>query len=183
VQRGLVQVYTGNGKGKTTAAIGLMVRAVGRRLRCCVVQFLKWCPECGEMVAWREWLARAGVEWRQFGRRPKPGEQFAWVNPKQPLPEDLAGAEEGFEFARQAVNSGSYDLVVLDEINVAVAWGLVQEERVLELVRGRPDGVEVVLTGRGATENLLAAADLVTEMREVKQPYHEGTPARVGIEC
>ena len=182
MERGLVHCYTGDGRGKTTAALGLTLRAAGRGLRCCVVQLMKHCPDCGEAQAYRKWLEPGGAELRQFGRPPKEGEEFAWVDPERILPEDRVAAEEGFAFAAQAVNSRQFDLVVLDEINLAVAWGLVEEKRVLDLLRNKPDGVEIVLTGRNATENLMAAADLVTEMKAVKHPFETGARARVGIE-
>ena len=179
---GLIHLYTGDGKGKTTAAWGLVLRAAGQGLRCCVVQFMKSCPQGGEARAWRQWLRQAGVELRQFARQAKEGERWAWVDPKNVLPEDRAAAEEGLAYARQAVNSGQFDLVVLDEIAVAVDWGLLEEERILQLLRERPRGVEMVLTGRGASARLVAAADLVTEMKAVKHPMDSGVRARAGIE-
>jgi len=182
LERGLVHCYTGDGKGKTTAALGLTLRAAGRGFKCCVVQFMKHCPDCGEAQAYLKWLVPAGAELRQFGRPPKEGEQFAWVDPKHLLPEDRAGAQQGFAFATEAVNSRKFDLVVLDEINLAVACGLVEEQRVLDLLRNKPDSVEIVLTGRKATENLMAAADLVTEMKDIKHPLGSGVRARVGID-
>jgi cob(I)alamin adenosyltransferase len=165
---GLVQVYTGEGKGKTTAAFGLALRAAGRGLRVKVIQFLKG-RESGEVIAAR----RLGIEVAQFGG---PG----WVDLKNPAPSEHERAAQALAAAREAL--GAVDLLVLDEANVALAAGLLQVEEVLELLEGRPQGVEVVLTGRRAPVELVARADLVTEMLAIKHPYAEGVSAREGIE-
>lgn len=165
---GLVQVYTGEGKGKTTAAFGLAMRAAGRGLAVKVIQFLKG-RESGEVAAAR----RLGIEVAQFGG---PG----WVDLASPSPADHERARAAFEAAREAV--GAADVLILDEANVALAAGLLQVEEVLSLLEGRPTGVEVVLTGRGAPVALVARADLVTEMLAIKHPYHQGVRAREGIE-
>ena len=172
LELGLVQVYTGEGKGKTTAALGLVLRAAGWGLRSYVAQFLKHQPS-GEQQS----LARLApyVTLERFGR---PG----FVRPERPAPEDIALAHQGLERARQALLGGQYDLVVLDEVNTAVSLGLLGEQEVLALIDDKPPHVELVLTGRGAGAALLERADLVTRMVEEKHPYQRGIGARRGIE-
>ncbi len=182
--KGLVQVYTGPGKGKTTAAVGLAVRAAGHGLRTCLIQFLKRGWESGERAA----LAKLapGVELHVFGAA-------EWGDPTQAAPdtpwwalppsdEDRAQAREAFEFAQRTVASGEWDLVVLDEVFAAVRHGLVSAQDVVELIAGKPPRVELILTGRDAPPEVIAAADLVTEMRAVKHPFEQGVQARKGIE-
>jgi len=170
--RGCIQVYTGNGKGKTTAALGLCLRAVGRGLRVCVFQFIKGGGPYGEHLVADKLAPLFTII--QTGR---PG----WVNTKD-ISEDRQAAQEALERARELITSGEYDLIVLDEINGAVGFGLVDVEQVLELISLKPETTELVLTGRNAHEKVLEAADLVTEMREVKHYYKAGVPARTGIE-
>jgi cob(I)alamin adenosyltransferase len=172
LERGCVQVYTGNGKGKTTAALGLAFRAVGRGLRVCMLQFIKGGGQYGEHLM-AEKLAPL-LKIIQTGR---PG----WVNTKD-ITEDRKTAQVALVQATQLLTSGDYDLMILDEINGAVGFGLIDEEQVLELIRLKPGNVELVLTGRNATQQVIDAADLVTEMRDVKHYYSAGVPARTGIE-
>ncbi len=168
---GYVQVYTGDGKGKTTAALGLVLRAAGAGLRVYIAHFMKM-GDYAEMIA----LKRLGdpVTAAQFGTG-----RFIRGAPE---PEDLAAARNGWEALRNALHSGAYDLVVADEINTAVALGLLSEKDLLQLIADRPRAVELVLTGRGALPSVVAAADLVTEMKAVKHYYAQGVPARKGIE-
>ena len=168
---GLVHLYTGNGKGKTTSAFGLALRTVGRGGRALIIQFMKNTPS-GEVLAAER---VEGLEVRLFGA---PG----FVKPGEPRPEDVEKAREGIEAAREALRSGDYRLVVLDEVNVAVAFGLLSEEEVVETVRSRHPETEVVLTGRYAPQSFYDLADYVTEFREVKHPYTRGISARPGIE-
>lgn len=170
---GYVQVYTGDGKGKTTASLGLVLRAAGYGHRSCIVSFLKGDPNYGELRFIREHMPM--VEYHLAGR-------MNFVDPNDPDPADLDIARTGFETARAAIASGDYHVVVLDEVNVAVALGLVDEAELLALLDERPQHVEVVLTGRDASPALLERADLVTEMRMVKHFYEAGIPARRGIE-
>lgn len=172
LSQGFIQVYTGDGKGKTTCALGLSLRAVGQGLKVFMVQFLKG-RDTGEARA----AARLAPDMtlRSFGRP-------VMVNLKSPAPEDLALAREALDLARQVIQAGDHDLVILDEINVALAYKLISLEEVLEILKTRPDGVEVVLTGRQAPPELLELADLVTEMRPVKHYHAAGVPARRGIE-
>ena len=172
LERGCVQIYTGNGKGKTTAALGLSLRALGRGLKVCFFQFIKGGGPYGEQLI-AEKLAPDFII-IQTGR---PG----WVNTRD-ISEDRRLAQEALQQARAALSSGAYDLFVCDEINGAVGFGLIDVEQVLELIRMKPEQVELVLTGRNADERVVQAADLVTEMREVKHYYQSGVPARTGIE-
>ncbi|MCK9376781.1 MAG: cob(I)yrinic acid a,c-diamide adenosyltransferase [Syntrophobacterales bacterium] len=172
LDQGLMQVYTGDGKGKTTCALGLALRAVGQGLKVFMVQFLKG-RETGESLA----AARLAPEMtlRYCGR---PG----LVNLKSPAPEDLARVAQAWDLARQVLTAGEHDLVILDEINLVLAHGLVPLEEALTVLKQRPAGVEVVLTGRRAPQALIDLADLVTEMRPVKHYYQAGVRSRRGIE-
>ena len=170
---GMVQVYTGNGKGKTTAALGLALRAVGRGLRVCMVQFIKGGGQYGEHLA-AERLAPL-LTIHQTGRD-------CWIFKDKLDPEDIRIAQETLGFARRTVTGGEYDLVILDEINGASWFGLISVDDVLSLIDARRDHVELVLTGRNADPRVIEAADLVTEMVEVKHYFQAGVPGRTGIE-
>jgi cob(I)alamin adenosyltransferase len=172
LEKGLVQVYTGNGKGKTSAAFGLALRAAGRGLRVYIVQFIKGGFDYGEMYVVDK---VPNVTLKAFGRG-------KFVTAKPPDREDIKLAKEALEFARKVVKSGECDVVILDEINVALSLGLIGLGDVLMLIKARPVHVELVLTGRSAPEEIVQLADLVTEMKEVKHPYSKGLPARKGIE-
>jgi cob(I)alamin adenosyltransferase len=172
LEKGLVQVYTGDGKGKTTAAFGLALRAIGRGLRVYVIQFIKGGFDYGELYV----VDRLpNLTLKAFGRG-------KFVTARPPEKEDVGFAHEALELAKKVVEGGEYDVVVLDEVNVAMSLKLISVDEVLELVKGKPVHVEFILTGRGAPEELIEVADLVTEMREVKHPYRKGVPARKGIE-
>lgn len=173
LERGCVQVYTGNCKGKTTAALGLALRAVGRELMVCMIQFMKGGGPYGEHLAAEKLAPYLTII--QTGRE-------GWVNRDNPDPEDIRLAREALSRAKDALTGGRYDLVILDEINGAVSFGLLPVEDVLELIALRPERVELVLTGRNAHLKVIAAADLVTEMTEIKHYYKAGVPARIGIE-
>lgn len=170
---GYIQVYTGNGKGKTTAAMGLAFRAAGRGFRTYVAQFLKGQPT-GEIEAAGKLAPLIVIE--QFGR-----EGFITVK-DGPGDEDVERARTGLERARQAMLSGEYRIVVLDEVNTAVHFKILPEADVLALMDERPAAVELVLTGRYAPESFIARADLVTEMKEIKHYFARGVAAREGIE-
>lgn len=173
LEQGLIQVYTGNGKGKTTAALGLAFRAVGRGLKVIMIQFMKGGGPYGEHAAAERLAPELTII--PTGR---PG----WVNRENPDPEDVRLAHAALEMAHEAMVSGQYDLVILDEINGSVSFGLLNVEELLQFMADKPAQVELVLTGRNVDERVIAAADLVTEMREVKHYYRAGVPARVGIE-
>jgi cob(I)alamin adenosyltransferase len=171
--RGLVQVYTGNGKGKTTASLGLVFRALGHGLRIYVMQFMKGQTVYGELESAKRFSDQLTIE--QVGR-PRFVKQG-----KQTLV-DRQMAQEAFARARVLVSSGNYDLVVLDELNCAVDFELVELEAVKEMIRSKPEHTELVITGRNVHPEIVELADLVTEMREIKHYYHAGQQARVGIE-
>ena len=168
---GYVQVYTGDGKGKTTASLGLVVRALGQGLRPAVLQFMKADPTWGEIQT----LRRLDVPVVQCGLD-------HWVLAGKVSDEDRAAAAAGLARGRELVESGDYDLVVLDELCTALYFELVGIDDVLALVAAKPPAVELVITGRRAPEALVAAADLVTEMRPLKHYYEAGVKARPGIE-
>ncbi len=168
---GYFQVYTGEGKGKTTAALGLALRASGRGYPVYIGQFMKG-QDYGELHA-LPLLKTVTLE--QYG---DPG----WVYKGKVTEAQRAGAMEGYKQAKEALMSGRYRIVILDEINMAIWFELIPLEKVLELIDQRPAGVELVFTGRRADEAILERADLVTEMREVKHYYTQGVPARKGIE-
>lgn len=169
--RGYVQIYTGDGKGKTTAALGLGLRAAGAGLRVSLIQFLKE-GDYSEIKALGQLVPPVRI--RQFG-------SGRFVRGR-PTDEDRALADQGVQAAREDLTSGRYDVVILDEINVAGALGLVATDTVLDLLRQRPPQVEVILTGRRAAADWCEAADLVTEMKAVKHYFQNGVKARVGIE-
>lgn len=170
---GLVQVYTGDGKGKTTACVGLAVRAAGAGLRVAFVQFVKGGRRSSELAM----LEQLGV------RVERPAEASTGLLAAGGITdEDRRAAGEAWSIASGAIASGAYDVVVLDEACVALAHGMVDERAVLDALAKRPPHVEVVLTGRGAPAALVERADLVTEMRARKHPFDRGIPARFGIE-
>jgi len=172
LEKGLIQVYTGLGKGKTTAALGLALRAAGHGLKAHIVQFMKGWSHYGELVS-VERLPNVTI--KQFGRP-----QF--VDKENPDPEDFRLAREALEHGRRAMLSGDYDIIVLDEINVALDFGLIELSDVLSLLEEKPKDVELVLTGRNAPLEVVKRADLVTEMLDIKHPYYEGVEGRRGIE-
>jgi cob(I)alamin adenosyltransferase len=171
LSKGTVHVFTGNGKGKTTAALGCGLRASGHGYRVLMVQFMKG-RRYGELSAVRH---VPGFEIVQFGLD-------AFVEKGRPSAEDLKLAQEGFKKASEAVRGGRYDVVILDEVNVAVDYGLLNLDEVLELIEKKPRHVELILTGRYAHERIRDSADTVTEMVEVKHHYSAGVEAREGIE-
>ena len=172
LDRGLVQVYTGEGKGKTTAAMGLALRAAGHGLKVHIVQFMKGGPESGELVALRR---QPNVTVRRFGTG-------HFVNLARPGTEDLQQAQLAVCHILDLLREGDYDVLVLDELNVALHARLVSLDQVLSILAARPSHVELVLTGRGAHADIIERADIVTEMRAVKHPFALGVDARMGIE-
>lgn len=170
LKRGLVQVYTGNGKGKTTAAIGLAIRAAGAGLKVYISQFIK----SGLYSEIRMLKKIRNITIEQCGRG-----CFIKGDPKT---EDVDSARKGLEKCRKAIESAKYDIVILDEINPALESGLLKTEDVLEIIYGKPKNVEIVMTGRGCPKAILKRGDLITDMKEVRHPYHKGINARRGIE-
>lgn len=170
LKKGLIQVYTGNGKGKSTAAFGLAIRAAGAGLKVYIAQFIK-----GKTYSELNTIRKIkNIELYQCGRG-----CFIHHRPKKP---DIDYARLGLGNARSKMLSGKYDLVILDEINVALKLGLVTAGDIKKLIDIKPESVELILTGRYFPRNLLPRADLVTEMREIKHPYRKGCKARKGIE-
>ncbi|MEA3400804.1 MAG: cob(I)yrinic acid a,c-diamide adenosyltransferase [Armatimonadota bacterium] len=169
--RGYVQVYTGDGKGKTTAALGLALRAAGAGLRVLIAQFVK-----GMHYSELDALERFDdlIEVRQYGRA-------SFIH-GQPSAEDVEAARAGLAEVREELLSDRWDVVILDEANIATHFGLLAVDELLALIHERPEGVELVITGRRADRHVIDAADLVTEMREVKHYYEHGVRARQGIE-
>ncbi|MFZ5597258.1 MAG: cob(I)yrinic acid a,c-diamide adenosyltransferase [Bacillota bacterium] len=172
-RKGCLQVYTGNGKGKTTASLGLSLRAVGHGHSVIILMFMKGWPDYGELRAVRNYLP--GVTIEQYGLE-------TFVDRENPSPEDRRLAREGIKRAVEVVSGGQYDLVILDELNVALDYNLVTLEQVLEIISLRPEHVELVITGRAAHDKVLEMADLVTEVTLVKHPFYQGVEAREGIE-
>jgi cob(I)alamin adenosyltransferase len=168
----MIQVYTGAGKGKTTAAFGQALRAIGHGWNVLVIQFMKGDPTYGEVIAAKQ---LGNLELVQSGLP-------TFVEKGNPSVEDLRLAREGFELARTAVRSGTYQMLILDEINVAVDYGLLKLQDVLDLVRICPSSIELILTGRYAHAQLIEVADLVSEVREIKHPYMKGIVSREGID-
>ena len=172
-KKGLIIVHTGPGKGKTTAALGLAFRAVGSGLRVLMVQFLKGSWHYGELDA-------AAVFGDKFVIRPM-GKGFVKLGGELD-PEHVRAAEEAWAFAREKIFSREYDMIVLDEINYTISYGLLPVGPVVEALQQKPDELHVILTGRNAHADIVELADLVTEMREVKHPYQKGIEAQRGIE-
>ncbi len=169
---GTVQVYTGNGKGKTTAALGLALRACGHGLRVLMIQFMKGSKNYGELLAAE---SVPGLQIVQKGLS-------TFVEKGNPSEEDLKLAREGMKLAWETIENKSCDILILDEINVAVDYGLVRVEDVLELIKKKPKEMELVLTGRYAPKEFVEVADLVTDMQEIKHHYQMGLKMREGIE-
>ena len=172
--KGYVQIYTGDGKGKTTAALGLALRAAGAGLRVYIGQFVK-SMEYSEISIIRSRIPEITVE--LFG------DEEGCLIDRAASSEDFRCAKAGLNRAEEILRSGDYDLVILDEVTIPVSMGLLEEEKVLDLIRNKPDDVELVITGRGATKKMLDAADLVSDVREVRHYYQQGVLSRRGIEC
>ena len=191
-KKGYVQVYTGNGKGKTTAALGIAMRASGAGMNIAFIQFMKALGYSEQKIL----PTLPGVTWETLGKPffiakagsiseedlAQYGGACVVFEEGNPPAEYVKMIREGFAEAREMVLSGEYDMVVLDEINCAMYFGLIGVEEVLDLIRIKPEHTELILTGRCAPDAIIEAADLVTEMREIKHYYNEGVEARKGIE-
>jgi cob(I)alamin adenosyltransferase len=173
LEQGFLQIYTGEGKGKTTAALGQAFRAAGHNLKVFMIMFMKDNREYGELESAKRLMPL--FEIRQVGRE-------TFVSKKHPDPIDITLAQDGLNLAKHVVAAGLHDLVILDEINVALDFALIKLADVLELILSKPAHVELILTGRNAPSELIAMADLVTEMKLIKHPYQRGIKARLGIE-
>jgi cob(I)alamin adenosyltransferase len=171
---GLVEVYTGDGKGKTTAALGLALRACGQGLKSYMIQFMKGEIYYGELGAAKD-LPNGCLTIIQMGRPD-------FVSKENPEPIDVELAQKALELAREIIEAAEHDILILDEVNVAMDFGLISTGDVLQLIDEKPPEMELILTGRYAPQAIIDRADLVTEMKEIKHPYMRGIPARVGIE-
>jgi len=173
LSQGLVQILTGDGKGKTSAALGIVIRALGHGLRVCIISFMKGGDyPYGERVILSQ---LPNVSIKSFGSQ-------GLVNPEDIKPEEKEQARQALAAAREAILSGQYDLVVLDEVNLAAAWKLVELDEVVRLIKDKPQSVGLVLTGRQADTKLIQMADMVTEMLKIKHPYDAGIKAQKGID-
>jgi cob(I)alamin adenosyltransferase len=171
-ERGLVIVHTGKGKGKTTAAMGMAMRCVGHNMKVGIVQFVKGVWDTGE----RRVLAR----FPDLCVMRAMGEGFTWDT--QDLKRDLAAARRAFDAAKEMIADSSFRMVVLDELNIVLRYGYLPLDEVLETLRNKPHDLHIVVTGRNAKEELIEAADLVTEMALVKHPFRAGVKAQAGVE-
>ena len=169
--KGYVHVYTGNGKGKTTAAIGLAIRAAGAGMRVYIAQFVKG-MHYSELDSLDRYVDR--ITLKQYGRD-------CFIE-KEPEEEDIQAARRGLEEVKGILASGDYQMVILDEANIATHYNLFSPDELIEVVRSKPEAVELVITGRNADPKVVALADLVTEMKEIKHYYNKGVQARAGIE-
>ncbi|HNV94443.1 MAG: cob(I)alamin adenolsyltransferase/cobinamide ATP-dependent adenolsyltransferase [Candidatus Methanofastidiosum methylothiophilum] len=170
--KGLIQIYTGTGKGKSTAAFGLTLRASGYGLKSLIIQFMKQGNSYGEHFAINK---LENIEIVSFGKS-------KFIDFKNPSKEDIDLVNEAWDFATKSINIGKYDIIVLDEINVALNFKLLNLEKVIDVLKNKPDSIEIILTGRYAPKELIEIADLVSEIVEVKHPYQKGIIARKGIE-
>ena len=172
LSKGLVEIFTGDGKGKTSAALGIALRALGQGLKILIVYFMKGASPLSEMEVLSQ---NPDVTILRSGEK-------NFVNPKAIVQADKDEAQKALNFTRQAMLSKKYDIIILDEINVASAWGLIDLNEVQELIKSKPEKIELILTGRYADDSLIALADLVTHMTKVKHPYDQGILARKGID-
>jgi len=178
MKKGIIQIYTGSGKGKTTAALGLAIRAIGQGLKVCMIQFAKPCDfDTGEKKIVKKLVI--DLKLVQFG------DSRTWVKPtsEQEITVDMKKAgSEALEFAKECMTKGDVDVLILDEIIVAVNLGIIAEDDLISIMKSKPTGVELIMTGRGATIRMMDLADLVTEMKEIKHPFQKGINARKGID-
>ncbi len=170
-KRGLVMVITGNGKGKTTSAFGQALRAIGQGYQVCIIQFMKG-RKYGEILASEKYLP---ITFYQFGLD-------SFVMRENSAQIDIDVAYQGFQKAKEIIQSGKYDMVILDEINVAVDFGLIPEQEVIALIKNKPPELDLILTGRYAADKLIEIADLVSDVTEIKHHYNVGIKDRAGIE-
>ncbi len=170
--RGLIIVITGNGKGKTTSAFGQALRAVGQGYKVFIMQFMKG-RDYGEFLAAEKYLPRLTV--RRSGLD-------SFVMRDKPAPVDIELARQGFELAKKAIASGKYNMVILDEVNVAIDFNLIPLEEMIRLIKNKPPGLDLILTGRYAAKEIIKLADTVSEVKEIKHHYAAGIKDRAGIE-
>lgn len=172
-QKGLILLYTGNGKGKTTAALGQVFRAAGHDLNAVIIQFIKNMGNTGEIKAAKKIFAEH-LEIYPMGTG------FTWDSKDRD--ELQRAAEGGWSLAREKISSGDYAMVILDELTYALNYGFLDEDEVITFLKQKPESLHIIITGRDASDKLIALADLVTEMKEIKHPYQKGIKAMKGIE-
>ncbi len=172
MKKGLLMVNTGNGKGKTTAALGLIFRALGHGFKVCLIQFIKGTWKYGELESAKRFedllevhVLGKGFTWNELGKE-----------------EHIEAGKKAWDVAKEMIGSGKFQLVVLDELTYLMKYQMVPEEEIVDFLKNRPEGLHVLVTGRDAPDSLMDAADLVTEVREVKHPYQQGISAQKGIE-
>ncbi|MCE5322586.1 cob(I)yrinic acid a,c-diamide adenosyltransferase [bacterium] len=173
-QRGLVHVYTGEGKGKTTAALGIALRAAGWGLKVCIIQFIKGYSDIGEAVFARQFPDKLTL--KQFA-----ADSSRCID-KQKVSKRKRETENAMAYAEEIVSNDAFDLVILDEINNAAHCNLIGVSRILRLIANKPEHLELILTGRNAAPEVIEAADYVTEMKQIKHPFERGIQARKGID-
>ena len=171
-QKGLLIVFTGNGKGKTTSALGQAFRAIGHGFKVCLIQFIKGSWKYGELDSARQFAGLLDVHVM--------GRGFTWAS--EDIEKDIAVAREAWEFAKKVIRTGEHQLVILDELTYLMTYDMIDQQDVISTLKSRPVDMHVVVTGRGASAGLIDAADLVTEMVDVKHPYANGVKAQKGIE-
>ena len=171
-KKGLIIIYTGNGKGKTTAALGQALRAAGHGMQVCIIQFIKGAWRCGELEAFKRFDDL--IDFHVTGKG------FTWKS--ENLEEDKKIARQGWQLAQAAIGSGQYQLVILDELTYLAKYGMIDTQELVDVLTGKPESLHVVVTGRSAPQGLLDIADLVTEMKAVRHHYESGTKAQKGIE-
>jgi len=165
-------VFTGNGKGKTTSALGMAFRSIGHDFKVCVIQFIKGNWKCGEIVSAKRFEGL--LDFHVMGKG------FTWES--ENLEEDKKIAQEAWDFAKEVINSGKYQMVILDELTYLIKYNMVDEDEIINFLANRPDDLHLVVTGRDASDALIEIADLVTEMVSTKHPYDSGVKAQKGIE-
>jgi len=171
--KGYVHCYTGNGKGKTTASLGLALRAAGHKKQVLIIQFMKGNINYGELEGVK--MLSPYVELVQFGRE-------TFVSKENPDKIDIEYAQKGLKFAEKSIMSDRYDIIILDEINVALDFKLIDLDKVVDLIKKKPERLELILTGRYAPKEIMQLADLITEMKEMKHYYNKGVDGREGVE-
>jgi cob(I)alamin adenosyltransferase len=173
LKEGLIQVYTGNGKGKTTASFGLALRAIGADLKVAIIQFLKSGKDYSEINSLSTLKPKLTIN--SFGRE-------GFIYNSSPLKIDYELAQKGFELAKQKANDPKVNVLILDELNVVLHYNFLELDKVLNFLQNKRQDLEIIITGRNAPPEIIEAAHLVTEMTEIKHPYHSGIMARKGIE-
>lgn len=172
MKKGLLIVLTGNGKGKTTSALGMAFRAIGHDFKVCVIQFIKGSWKYGELESAKRFDDH--LDFHVMGKG------FTWDSDN--LEEDTKIAREAWDFAKEVINSGKYKMVVLDELTYLIKYKMVDEKEIVDFLLNRPEDLSVIVTGRDASKLLIESADLVTEMVSIKHPYESGIKAQKGIE-